>query len=504
VPGSEEYLIEALNWLGIMPDHPDGKIYRQSEHNDKYLTVVNALVDAGLAYHAFDTEYDLERARKNSKNFKYNAQTRTSMRNVYTIDFLELSDMASNGIPSVVRLAVPPNETITFYDEIRGEISVSTNDMDDKVLLKVDGTPTYHLASIVDDHAMEITHVIRGEEWLPSCGFHVVLYRALGWTPPKFVHLPLILGPNGKLSKRDGDKYGFPVYPLSWIDTATDEVVSGYREAGYMPEALLNIVALLGWSPGDNTEVMTLAQMVDLFDLANVNKAGAKFDPAKATWLNREHIRLSENSVLAEYLRPVIAIHTDISFTSDYIEKAVGLLKERTGFLHKLWDDGSYMFTDPSIVLFDTMDEPLKIDFITAYHEGLIILPWCSMITHDIAETIFKDAITKSGISPRSAGKVLRAALCGNAVGPSIFDIVALFGINETCRRLMLHITESTRTDREVPPAIGSALIKGEWKDVELIDESRVDALLKIRVIWRDEKNRRCTSFVHPDDVKKY
>lgn len=460
VPGAEQYIKDSLKWLGIEPtegddypnpDSPYNGVYTQSAKAavDTYSSWALKLVDEGKAYFAFDTpeELDAKRAEHEKSGgkgaFKYDHNTRRTMRNSLTLPANEVADMLE-ATPYVIRVNVPRNEKVRFHDSIRGWIVVDTNTMDDKVIMKETNTPTYHLANIVDDHEMKISHVIRGEEWLPSAPLHVLLYNMLGWDAPEFVHLPLILGPSGKLSKRDGDKYGFPVFPLEWTDPATGDVSRGYREDGFLPEAVLNIVALLGWNPGNNVEFMSLDEMIESFSIDRVHKAGAKFDLTKAEWLNREHLKATDNNTLAKTLMDLPGwsgaaesiLKADPDNGWDYLERVAGLLKERTMYLKKFWEDGIYFFERPNkYEYFGTIVTPDHIKFLDSLTKSIDnVSP--DNFDHEGLKPSFDAAIAATGIKPRDAGAALRGALCDNKVGPSIFDIMNLLGKDEVIARL--------------------------------------------------------------------
>lgn len=452
VEGAEDYIIESLKWLGICPDiEPVDGVFRQSEHLSRYEPHARKLLEAGLAYMAFDTEEELAAKREEYKKaktvFKYDYRSRESMRNSLTLSQDAVDELLASGAPYTIRAKVPRGEEIRFHDTIRGWVNVNTDEMDDKVILKTTGIPTYHLASIVDDMYMGITHVIRGEEWLPSAPFHVFLYNSLekayndkSWRVPEFVHLPLILGPNGKLKKRDGDKHGFPVFPIEWTDPETGDKSSGYRESGYLPGAVLNIISLLGWNPKNGMEYMTPDEILEHFDLDKINKAGAKFDLNKANWLNREHMRNADNMVLADLFMPTVKANTDMMFTYDYVAKVCGLLKERTHFVSKFWEDGWFMFVHPDTPEFyNSLELDKKEEFIQAMHDRVYrAYKKGGKMSSEEAKAHFNKAIEDSGIQPRDAGKALRGAMCGVKVGPSLFDIMHLYGHGEICRRLML------------------------------------------------------------------
>ena len=357
VPGAEEYIIEALTWLGIKFDEGvgiGGKYgpYRQSERREIYKKYVDQLLQNGHAYIAFDTPQELEAKRKITPNFQYDASTRMQMCNSLTLSAEETQKRINEGNQYVVRVKIEPNEDIHVHDLIRGEVVINSSILDDKVLYKsADQLPTYHLANIVDDHLMEISHVIRGEEWLPSAPLHVLLYRYFGWeeTMPEFAHLSLLLKPegNGKLSKRDGDRLGFPVFPLEWHDPKTGDISSGYRESGYLPEAVVNFLALLGWNPGNDQEIMTMDELIRAFDLSHCSKSGAKFDYEKGKWFNHQYIQRKDNKEIASLFMPILKEH-GINTSMEYVEKVVGMMKGRVSFIKELWETCSFFFIAPT------------------------------------------------------------------------------------------------------------------------------------------------------------
>ena len=357
VPGAEDYIIEALTWLGIRFDEGVGfggehGPYRQSERREIYKQYVDQLLESGHAYIAFDTPEELADKRKEIPNFQYDASTRMQMRNSLTLSKEEVQALIADGQQYVVRVKIEPNEDVHVNDLIRGEVVINSSILDDKVLYKsADQLPTYHLANIVDDHLMEVTHVIRGEEWLPSAPLHVLLYRYLGWadTMPQFAHLALLLKPegNGKLSKRDGDRLGFPVFPLEWHDPKTGEVSSGYRESGYLPEAVVNFLALLGWNPGNDQEIMSMDELIRMFDLHRCSKSGAKFDYEKGKWFNHQYIQMMDNREAAALFMPIVESH-GVKAEPAYVEKVVGMMKNRATFIKDLWDLCSFFFIAPT------------------------------------------------------------------------------------------------------------------------------------------------------------
>jgi len=357
VPGAEEYIIEAFKWLGIKFDEGvsfGGNYgpYRQSERKEIYKKYVKVLLDEGKAYVAFDTPEELEAQRQKIANFQYDATTRMQMKNSLTLGEDKTKELINNGEQYVVRFKITPDEDVVVHDIIRGDVTINSSILDDKVLYKsADQLPTYHLANIVDDHLMDISHVIRGEEWLSSAPLHVLLYRAFNWedTMPQFAHLPLLLKPEGKgkLSKRDGDRLGFPVFPLEWHDPKTGEVLTGYRESGYLPDALINFLALLGWNPGDDQEIMSIDELVEKFDLAHCSKAGAKFDYKKSIWFNHEYILMKSSEEIARDFEPIVRQY-GIQEPFERIEKVVDMMKSRVNFVKELWDISSFFFIAPT------------------------------------------------------------------------------------------------------------------------------------------------------------
>ncbi|MCG9881551.1 MAG: glutamate--tRNA ligase, partial [Bacteroidia bacterium] len=413
VPGAEEYIIESLKWLGIeasegigFGDGPHAP-YRQSERKEMYKQYAMQLIANGHAYYSFDTADELEAMRERLKasnvDAKYDAITRSSMKNSLTLSEDEVNKRLENGDAYVVRFKLPRKEEVKFEDEIRGWVNFNTNQMDDKVLYKSDGMPTYHLANVVDDYLMKITHVIRGEEWLPSAPLHVLLYRAFGWEDvmPKFAHLPLLLKPegNGKLSKRDGDRLGFPVFPLNWVDPNTQEPSSGYREAGYLPEAVVNLLAFLGWNPGTQQELFSLEELVQAFSLDRVSKSGAKFDQNKAKWFNQQYVRKLENHQLAPVLHQALVQNgLNQNFDEAYLLKVCGLVKEKISFTKEIWEYSMYFFVAPS-----TFDESVVKkrfnDKIPALLADLIEgFKGLETYTHQTIEEMYQSALQKNEV----------------------------------------------------------------------------------------------------------
>ena len=447
VPGAEEYIIQSFEWLGLRFDEGVGfggnyGPYRQSERKEIYRQYVDQLLDAGLAYIAFDTPEELEAKRKEIPNFQYDASTRGQMRNSLTLPADEVQRLIDSGARYVVRIRIEPNEDIRVNDLIRGEVVINSSILDDKVLYKsADGLPTYHMANIVDDHLMEITHVIRGEEWISSAPLHVLLYRYLGWTDtmPQFAHLPLLLKPEGggKLSKRDGDRLGFPVFPLEWHDPKSGEKSSGYRESGYLPEAVVNFVALLGWNPGnEHEEVMSMEDLIKYFRIEKCSKAGAKFDYEKGKWFNHHYIQVSDDKRLAELLRPQLEAK-GIAYDESYVAQAVALVKERAQTLVELEEQIEYFFTAPTSYEEKTVKKRWKEDSAAQLTElSALLSSQPEALPSEATEAVVKAWIEEKGYGLGAVMNCFRLALVGAAKGPHLFDITALLGRSETLRRL--------------------------------------------------------------------
>ena len=448
VPGAEEYIIESFKWLGIKFDEGvsfGGNYgpYRQSERRDIYKKYVQVLLDNGKAYIAFDTPEELDAKRKEIPNFQYDASTRLSMRNSLSMSKEEVDALIAEGKQYVVRFKIEPNEDVHVNDIIRGDVVINSSILDDKVLYKsADELPTYHLANIVDDHLMEVTHVIRGEEWLPSAPLHVLLYRAFGWadTMPEFAHLPLLLKPdgNGKLSKRDGDRLGFPVFPLEWHDPKSGEISSGYRESGYLPEAVINFLALLGWNPGNDQEIMSLDELVKLFDLHRCSKAGAKFDYEKARWFNHEYILKKDDAEIAELFKPVLSAHgVDVSAYSDaYLTSVVSLVKSRVNFVKELWDQARFFFVAPDSYAEKDIKKRWKEDTPRIMNELIEVLRGIEDFSSKPSEDIVIGWITEKEYHMGNVMNAFRLAVVGECKGPHMFDITELLGKEETIRRI--------------------------------------------------------------------
>ncbi|MDR0835321.1 MAG: glutamate--tRNA ligase [Tannerella sp.] len=446
VPGAEEYIIESFKWLGIHFDEGVGYggnfgPYRQSERKDIYRQYVDYLLDNGLAYIAFDTAGALEAKRAEIPNFQYDASTRLKMRNSLTLPKEEVEKLIAAGERYVVRIKIEPNEEVHVPDIIRGDVVINSSVLDDKVLFKsADGLPTYHLANIVDDHLMEVTHVIRGEEWLSSAPLHVLLYRYLGWTDtmPAFAHLPLLLKPEGggKLSKRDGDRLGFPVFPLEWHDPKSGDVSSGYRESGYLPDAVLNFLALLGWNPGNDVEVMTVEEMTGLFDLSHCSKSGAKFDYEKGKWFNHQYIQKYSNEDIAKMFLPVLESNGIENTDFEYVKKTVALMKERVNFVPELWGLSYYFFEAPQEYDEKTVKKRWKEDSKSHLAELVEVLRVRAPFDVEGTEEYVKAWIEQKGYNLGNIMNAVRLALVGQGIGPQVFHITEAIGKEETIRRI--------------------------------------------------------------------
>jgi len=448
VPGAEAYIIEALKWCGIKTDEgveqggPHAP-YRQSERKAIYLQYAQQLIDSGNAYYAFDSAESLDAMRKEAESkgqtFAYNYQVRNQLETSLKLSPDEVRQRIERGDQWVVRFKMPENENVEMDDIIRGHITINTSTLDDKVLYKsADQLPTYHLANIVDDHLMEISHVIRGEEWLPSLPLHYLLYRAFGWTDtqPQFAHLPLLLKPQGqgKLSKRDGDKFGFPVFPLRWV-APDGEVSAGYREDGYLPEAFINMLALLGWNPGTEQEIFSMDELISAFSLEKVSKAGARFNPEKAKWFNAQYIRKCDDAKLAELLLPMLA-EKGVSTTAERAAKAVSLIKERATFPKDLLPLTEYMFVAPSSYDEKSVAKFWKPENVENLKKLAAKLAEFDKITAAETEPAIHQWIVDNQMSMGQLMNTLRIAILGISQGPSIFDICEFIGKEETLRRI--------------------------------------------------------------------
>ncbi|MBR5238102.1 MAG: glutamate--tRNA ligase [Paludibacteraceae bacterium] len=446
VPGAEEYIIEALEWLGIKFDEGvsyGGNYgpYRQSERRDIYRKYVDQLLESGHAYIAFDTPEELEAKRNEIANFQYDASTRMQMSNSLSLSKEEVDARIARGDQYVVRAKIEPNEEIVVHDIIRGDVHVNSSILDDKVLYKsADNLPTYHLANIVDDHLMEVSHVIRGEEWLPSAPLHVLLYRFFGWedTMPQFAHLALLLKPdgNGKLSKRDGDRLGFPVFPLEWHDPKSGDVSSGYRESGYLPEAVINFLALLGWNPGNDQEIMSMDELIALFKLERCSKAGAKFDFEKGRWFNHQYLQMTDNRTLAElFMKDINA--AGVETTIEMAEQVVGYMKSRVNFVKELWPLCSFFWIAPTSYDEKAVAKRWKAEtpaMMAELREQLAA--WNDYDNAEATEEYVKGWCEAKGYGLGNVMNPFRLMLVGELKGPHIFEITAVLGKDETLRRI--------------------------------------------------------------------
>lgn len=449
VPGAEAYILEALQWLGLATDEgptQGGTLgpYRQSERTDLYKTYIEGLVARGHAYYAFDTPEALEAMRERLQAARvaapqYNAISREWMRNSLTLPQEEVQQLLQAGTPHVIRIKVPHNEDIRFYDQVRGWIKIQSATIDDKILMKSDGIPTYHFANVVDDHLMQISHVIRGEEWIPSTPVHILLYRYLGWeaSAPKFVHLPLLLKPEGtgKLSKRDADKHGFPIFPIAWQDPHTGTTTPGFREQGYLPQAMLNFLAMLGWSPGDNQELFDREALISAFSLERIGKAGVKFDMPKAAWFNQQYLRAQPNTQHMQYLQQDLAAH-NITATPEKVSHVCQLLLERTVFPNDFWQQGQYFFVAPTNydrkVIAKRWTPPVcaLLRALTTAWEQLPVFE-----AHGIRETLMS-LIGARDMKLNQVMPAIRVALTGTGAGPDLMQSIALIGRKESIARI--------------------------------------------------------------------
>ena len=449
VEGAEQYIIESLKWCGIEFDESvvaggDFGPYKQSERKELYLPYAEQLVKDGFAYYAFDTTEELTAMRERMKaagvpSPQYNAVTRTTMQNSLALSEDEVKIRMDAGETYVIRIKMPRNEEVKLNDIIRGWVVVNTNNMDDKVIFKSDGMPTYHLANIVDDYMMKISHVIRGEEWLPSAPLHVLLYRYLGWEDamPQFAHLPLILKPdgNGKLSKRDGDRLGFPVFPTEWMNPETKEISSGYRESGYISEAFINMLSFLGWNPGTTQEIFSMEGLIDAFSLERVGKAGAKFDFDKTRWFNQQYLRSKSKEELAQDLQ-IILKENGVEAEDNFVETVCEQLKERATFVKDMWEEGKYYFAAPTSYDEKTIRKKWKEDtpkYVSELKDKLSVL---SDFSSENIEVEFKKYLEENELGMGRLLPAFRVCLTGLGMGPSLFDIASLLGKEETIKRM--------------------------------------------------------------------
>lgn len=452
VPGAEDYINEALSWLGIRIDEGvrEGGAYgpyKQSERRDIYREHVRLLLDSGRAYIAFDTPGELEAARAAKPNFQYDATTRLSMRNSLTLPADEVRRLIDSGEKYVVRFLIEPGRDVVVDDMLRGKVTINSSILDDKVLYKsADDLPTYHLANIVDDHLMEVTHVIRGEEWLPSAPLHVLLYEAFGWanTMPRFVHLPLLLKPDGKgkLSKRDGDRLGFPVFPLEWHDPKSGAISAGYRESGYLPEAVVNFLALLGWNPGDDTEIMSMDELIERFSFDHCSRSGAKFDFKKGAWFNHKYLQEIPDANLAAMFKPVMKVHgvDPEAYDDEYITRAVAMVKDRVNFVSELWEQCGFFFVEPSCYDAKAVKKRWSPEMPGIMAELIEVLRGLDDFSSAAAEPVVLDWIDSRGYHRGNVMNAFRLTVVGECKGPHMFDITELMGLEETVRRIQLGI----------------------------------------------------------------
>jgi glutamyl-tRNA synthetase len=448
-PGAEQYIVDSLTWCGIQfdegvhiggPDEP----YRQSERKEMYRQYAEFLIEQGHAYYAFDSSEELESIREKMKaagnnSWQYNNITRVNMKNSLTLPADEVKRRLDSGEPYVIRIKIPRNEEIKLTDLIRGVVVVNSNNIDDKVLFKSDGMPTYHLANVVDDYLMRISHVIRGEEWLPSAPLHVLLYKYLGWenVMPEFAHLPLILKPdgNGKLSKRDGDRLGFPVFPLEWKDPFSGEISSGYRESGWFADAVVNIVALLGWHPADNKEVFTMQELIDAFSLERVSKSGAKFDVDKARWFNQHYLRKKTDEQLAALVKPYFE-NDGIQVDMNKLVRVTSALKERALFPKDIYNESGYFFHAPSALDIDQLKKKWKPESASVIEKIIERYSTLENFSATELETEIKQILESMQMGVGAIMPIIRIYLTGSLIGPAVFDIASILGKNDTIDRM--------------------------------------------------------------------
>ncbi|MTI31855.1 glutamate--tRNA ligase [Xanthovirga aplysinae] len=449
VPGAEDYILEALKWCGIEIDEGIGAggengPYRQSERKGIYMEYAQQLVDEGKAYYAFDTPEDLNEMRERLKAARvaspqYNAITRMTMKNSLTLPEDEVKSRLASGEPYVIRLKVPRKEEIRLNDMIRGWVMVHSSAIDDKILMKSDGMPTYHLANIVDDHLMGISHVIRGEEWLPSAPLHVLLYKFLGWedSMPRFAHLPLLLKPegNGKLSKRDADKHGFPIFPLDWTDPKTGETSVGYREQGYIPEGFVNFLAFLGWNPGTHQEIFSMEELVEAFSVERIGKSGTKFDINKAQWFNQHYLRQKPNKELAEQFQKELKAQ-NIKCSDEKVVKIIGEMKERVTFSNDFWAEGKYFFVSPESYDEKVVKKKWNIEAVTALTAYKDALTNIENLNADLAKETLEKALAENNIKIGRVMQAVRLAITGVGAGPDLMNIIEIIGKEETINRI--------------------------------------------------------------------
>jgi glutamyl-tRNA synthetase len=449
VPGAEEYIQDCLEWCGLQPDESPSKVgsygpYRQSERKDLYKKYAQQLLDGGYAYYAFDTPEELEQMRQTYKSEEnpspqYNHQMRLRMRNSLTLSRDEVAELIRQNTPYVIRVKMPENEDISFNDMIRGTVHFNSSLSDDKVLLKADGMPTYHLAVVVDDYLMKITHAFRGEEWLPSAPVHILLWKYLGWIEdmPEWAHLPLILKPDGKgkLSKRDGDRLGFPVFAMDWKDPATGEVTTGFKERGFLPEAFINMLALLGWNDGTEHEIFTKKELVEKFSMDRVHKGGAKFNYEKARWFNHEWIKKLPDEILASELKTVLD-SKNLRGDNDKLIRIAGLIKDRCTLLTDLWENSYFIFETPAEIDLDSIKPKWNDDKRKFFNEVIQTFESVPVWEAHQLENLFKELASKNNIKPGDVLMPFRIMLVGKKMGPGVFDIAEIIGKAETKKRI--------------------------------------------------------------------
>jgi glutamyl-tRNA synthetase len=448
VEGAENYIIESLQWCGINynegvgPEGPHAP-YRQSERKSIYRKYALDLIEKHRAYYAFDTPQELEAVRKSyeaeKRNFQYDQTNRGQFRNSLSLSEAETKSLLDAGSPYVVRIKIPENQEILVNDMIRGEVRVSSSLLDDKVIFKSDGLPTYHLANVVDDYLMEISHVIRGEEWLPSAPLHVLLYRYLGWETamPLFAHLPLLLKPdgNGKLSKRDGDRMGFPVFPLQWTDPVTKEIYSGYRESGYQPDALINMLAFLGWNPGTEKEIYSMEELIEAFSLERVGKSGSKFDPEKAKWFNHQYLQKMTDTELAEIIAPTLTTKL-LQLDKTLLLTIIGLVKNRMTFVYEFWDQACFFYYAPENYDARAVKDKWKPDSAENMKKVSAILANAEPFTAEYAKPLVINFIAKNQLNTGMIMNALRLLIVGAPMGPDLFAIIEIIGKEQTLYRI--------------------------------------------------------------------
>ena len=455
VPGAEEYIVKSLNWFGLSLDEgPDigGEYgpYRQSERKSLYGKYAQELVDKGHAYYCFDTGEELVAWRKRNEEagrqgVKYNYLTRGEMRNSISLSTEETKALLDKGENITIRLKIEEGRDIKIHDEVRGEVTFNSSELDEKIIFKADGMPTYHLANIVDDHLMEISHVIRGEEWLPSTAHHILMYEYFGWTAPSFSHLSLILKPTGKgkLGKRDGAKFGFPVFPFDWYDEKEDQTFIGFLEAGYLPDAVVNFVSLLGWNPGNDEEIFSMDELIDIFDPQRIVKSGARFDVDKSRWFNQQYIIAKPNTELAEILKPMLA-ERDIEVSDDYLIKFVELMKERVEMLPDFFTEGAFFFKMPDEIEEKMARKKYKLENRPHFDAMIEILVGMQQFTSSAIESSIKSYISDNELGFGAIMPILRLGTCGTMKGPDLFETMELIGQEEVISRLRSSLEKFT------------------------------------------------------------